>query len=970
VNILFAEAVIGASRSAPIRGRMTVTSALARMLSRSDLVFRETEDGAFVVAARPRELAKAIAPVAIPEILVVGQRLQNADIRRTQSDVRPYQVYTRREILNSQSETVDSFARTRLPANAQYASPAQDLNVGLGSTRSEVNLRGLGANQTLVLVDGRRMPNLPRGVTSFDQPDLNGIPVGLIERIEVLTATTGGIYGSGATSGVVNIILKRDYRGAEASVTTGITTRGDVPFVRLEGSLGFTPDNGRTNVMLAFGLAENGTLHDRDRDFLRNARQRQFANNPAGFLAGLPTGNGVNVYGQGKLTFDPQFGGGALGSSLTFVPLGLSGDIAERNAQLIANAGHIAVAPPDSDGAVRTVTARPEIRSLIFNARHDFGSGIEGFVDLIHSRNDGSSVSSSLGTTGFRLPADSPNNPFQQPITLAVPLPGYDGWITNRSTTTRITAGLLLPLPGDWRANIEYGRGSARTKVQADFVLTGFEFSQAFEGGTVPNRPALNPLGNWSAFVSALPSYLTGLGIAYDRQNNFSNASLRVGGPILRLPGGPLMVTLLAEQRRENAREAPGTISGNGLTFTELSPRLTRRTRSLYAEAHVPLTDDRRGIISDLEFQLAVRSEWTRTAIPDATRYFGNDFSSFIAADQTTSYTAGLRFRPLPGVTLRASVATGTLPPSTDQIVTSDTENFFPERDPRRGGKMIGSDGPYHRLVGGSPDLRSERARSLSVGAILTPGGKNGPRLSIDFTRIDKRNEIVPFPLGGAGLLAHADDYPGRVVRGPLTQADIARGYTAGPVTLLDLTDINLGKTRIDAVDFQFDYAFDIKRLGRFNVYLRGTWEPHFRQQKDRETGWVERAGFSDGPLEWRGNGGIEWSNRGFWLGVNGQFYSRYRVTRAFDNTDANKDILRFQGAEFIPAQFYLDLAGGYQFEDGRAFPRHTELRLGIVNLLDHRPPIVTEPGSPGYSYYGDPRLRRIELSIRVPFGR
>ena len=107
----------------------------------------------------------------------------------------------------------------------------------------------MGSSQTLVLIDGRRLPSLPSIDNAFLQSDISGVPLSAIDRIEVLTATSGGVYGAGAVAGAVNIVLKRDYRGADLAVTYGDTSRFDAATKRVDGRIGFTPDGGRTDVM-------------------------------------------------------------------------------------------------------------------------------------------------------------------------------------------------------------------------------------------------------------------------------------------------------------------------------------------------------------------------------------------------------------------------------------------------------------------------------------------------------------------------------------------------------------------------------------------------------------------------------------------------------------------------------------------------------------------------------------------------
>src|SRR5262249_11333232 len=159
----------------------------------------------------------------VDEILVVGRRTQNADIRRFENDVQPYTITTRDELTNAHRDTIEQYFASRITQNASFA--PNDLTVS-GNTQSALDLRGLGTTQPLVLVNGRLLPTFPDLVGSA-QSDINSIPVHAVSRIETLTGTAGGIYGFGALGGVVNIVLDRDNRGLDLHVTEGITSRGD-----------------------------------------------------------------------------------------------------------------------------------------------------------------------------------------------------------------------------------------------------------------------------------------------------------------------------------------------------------------------------------------------------------------------------------------------------------------------------------------------------------------------------------------------------------------------------------------------------------------------------------------------------------------------------------------------------------------------------------------------------------------------
>ena len=970
IEILFSDALVGERASPALHGRMSVDDALTSLLAGSGLVFHRTPDGTIVIAAAAagaREVA--VVDDAIPEILVIGRRAQNADIRRTQGDIQPYQVFTGREIEDSHAGSIDNFSRTRLPANAQIISPAQNLSLGQGSSRSEINLRGLGANQTLLLIDGRRVPDVPAVDLINLQPDINGIPIELIDRIEVLTASAGGIYGIGATSGALNVVLRHDYDGGEVAVTTGITTRGDSFGERLFGRFGFSPDGGRTGIMVAVSQSHTDSLRFGDRDYYRRARERSLANAPADFLGEYPTGNAINIFSATPLVLDASRGGAALGSNRTLLPLGLDGDPARRDALLIANAGQTDL-DPGGGGAAATIAAQPTTRAVFLDARHDFGGGFVAFANVLDTRNVSRTLLSSQTNYYTVLPAADARNPFQQEIVIAPPLRSVVTNVTSRIEVQRYTFGLIAPLPAGWRANVEYNGGGASYRYQSTTTMLGSGPYDPATGQFGGGLPVLDPFGSWAGFLAALPAYETDEVFLSPRRNHFNDGTLRVAGPVATLPGGPLTLTFLGEGRREVTASTEQVVHAGSYSSLSGYPRLELRVLSLYGEARVPLVGAR-GPFSGLEFQLAVRQDWTRTILPGSKTLFATEMPPFIAHSGTPAYTVGARFSPLPGVLLRGSISTGSLPPTSNQLgrVTNVGESYL--GDAKRGGRRIGSEGAITQIDGGNPDLRPERSRSFLFGVVVTPAGDRGPRLSVDYTHINKRGEIQSFPYGDVeGVLAQEATFPERVIRGPLTPADKALGFTGGPIQVVNLGLLNLGRTRIDALDITLDYPFALRRLGNFSTYLKATWEPHYRQELVRAGPFIERVGYSDGPLELRGNAGVEWSSGPWSAGLNAQFYSAYKITNAYIDTINNPLLLSFNGRARIPAQVYVDLSGRYRFDGTGFVPRGTEIRVGIVNLLDHRPPTIADLYSSGASYYGDPRRRRIEVTVAVPLGK
>jgi iron complex outermembrane recepter protein len=978
VELLFDPKLVQGLNGNAVQGRLSAEAALAILLAGSGVGYRITPDGAFVLVAAPAAKAPGSGDGAIAEILVVGRRTQNVDIRRAEDDIQPYHVATADDLETAHRDTVDEYMRAREPADTQVRQPNQDFTQ-LGSTRSAIDLRGFGSQQTLVLIDGQRMPSLPSFQGEFNQSDLNGVSIGSIDRIETLTSTAGGIYGPGAIGGVVNVVLRRDYRGETLNLTSGVTDRGDAAQVRLEGRIGFTPDHGATDIMLFGAYAASEPLLAGQRDLAERARALAAANDPKDFAASGQVSNAITISSiNGNLTLAPQFGGASLGSPFTFLPINFVGTQAQRIATLVANGGKVTpILPEDDTGVGQYLLSNPAVASFIFSVRHRLSDNVELFADGLYFFNAGTFRGGGLDIPPI-APANSPNNPFLQNIIYRFPEP--DVMDLERLTTVedRFIVGLIATLPWGWKATADYAIGGASVGLSASGRTLPIPYGAAIATGAAGpgGLPVVSPLGNWSAFLAASAAYLQPESVGDSLNNRFSDPSLRLAGPVVSLPGGPLTLTLLGESREERIPASVALFADPGLSATPIIITLPVRTKSdssAYAELLAPIApaDARFPLLRGLEVQLAARFDDTAITLPeDGTPGSPSNNRLITVRSGAASYTAGFRVLPIPALMLRASVATGQLPPTITQLQTmSATISNDTNPDPRRGGEPLTADGSFVVLSGGSHDVRAEQARTLSLGAVLNPSGAGGPRLSADFSRTVTTGEIEPFLLNRDQLVLAEASYPRRVVRAPLTDADRAMGFTVGRVIELNTGMINSGWSVVDAIDFRLDWALPAGPFGRFRLYGRATWEPNDVQHIAPGQPAINQVDFSDGPLAWRANVGVEWTRGPLSIDLNAQYFDSYSVTY-INPPFPNAQLLAFQGAERIPSQTYIDLALARRFDvRGQAGPlKVVEVRLGIQNLFDRLPPIVAAPAGPGYSPYGDPRGRRFELSVSSRF--
>lgn len=205
--------------------------------------------------AMAQETDEEAAEAPAGAIVVTGSRISNPNLELAS----PVSVVSSDDLELAQTNVAEEFLR-ELPSAVPSIGSA--VNNGNGGA-SFVNLRGVGSNRNLVLLDGRRFT--PADTTG--RVDLNNIPLAVIERTEILTGGATTTYGADAIGGVVNFITKRDFEGLEATASQQITEQGDGNVFRVDATIGANFDDGRGNAVLSIGYQNQDAVYQGDRDF-------------------------------------------------------------------------------------------------------------------------------------------------------------------------------------------------------------------------------------------------------------------------------------------------------------------------------------------------------------------------------------------------------------------------------------------------------------------------------------------------------------------------------------------------------------------------------------------------------------------------------------------------------------------------------------------------------------------------------
>lgn len=955
MQILFNPNEVKGLMAPAVSGRYSATQLLEKIVEGTGLT--AVHDGKNAIAVKPRvttrvERTSAVKEqpltVTMPQIMVQGSKVLSVDIKRTPNDPQPWVVFDRSIIEQSGAMNLEDLFKQRLSMNAVGLTDAQR-NTFMGNN-SSVSLRGLGPNQTLILVDGRRLGSGPTFSGSPRQPGLNAIPLAAIERIEILPTTASGIYGGGATGGVVNIILRRDYTGVEVRAAYENTVYNDRANPHVDLAAGFALEGGRTNVLLAASWSDAGMLRVGDRDFVQRGRAAIFSNNPSFFnsAANPPTGTSSNIRSVdgSSLVLD---NGTALGSSITHVPLGYAGVSSDNGAALAAAAGRYNLDLPDSaqpgGGRRLALLSAPETESLTATVRRSFSPSLDGFLDVTASNNSSSFAIASSTASTFTLAANATNNPFRQAIRVTVPSASADSFNTTKVEDRRAVAGVIARLPGEWRAEADYSVSSSRIKWSTPGSLTAAGTAAVTSGAIdVIRDTTVNPV-DFSPFLNPP--------VSSDQRVSFYNASLRLAGPVGSLPGGPVSLSSLLEYRSEQFDEST---QFNSPTSSLLYPEMAQQIASAYVELTAP-------VLRTLDVQLALRHD--RYKIDGATPFVFLPLTTPIVRttneSNSTNPTLALRYKPFADVALRASYGTGFLPPSVVQLAPSApiTIPTTTATDPRRGNTQLGS---FQFAGGGNPELRPEESKSWSAGVVVTPRFIPDLRLSIDWTRIAK-TDIITTPSTQL-LIDNEAAFPGRVIRGSNLPGDPA-GWP-GPITGVVQSAINLSRAWIEAYDLQLDYRLPTQSWGTFDFLALATLQTHYTTQLFQTFPRVENVGVtSSNPLKFKANLAVTWTREPWVIGWVGRYFDSYAV--ADETLTSAPAIIANQGSRRVPSQTYHDLFATYRIM-AKGLLADTEVTLGLRNVFNKRPPFDAGTANYFYSPLGDPRLANYYLAVRKQF--
>ncbi len=860
-----------------------------------------------------------------------------------------------------------------------------------GNGVATINLRNLGDSRTLVLVNGRRF--VP-GVAGTSIVDVNNIPADFVERIEVVTGGASAIYGSDAIAGVVNYVLKTDMQGITARAQYGLTSRGDNPnyTASITGGTKFGSD-GQGSIIL------NGT-YSKDLGLLSNKRAisaqdcsaagcgpQSYSSYPAQGRFQFTNANGASSnaggYASNLFTFNPD------NSVVTGFPTGYGFN---RNAvrristpierYLAAGAAQYKFSDAVTaflEGTYAKTKSSSQIEALALDSGLDVGAGYAidnpyipaSIRQQIIARNSDGIASNDVTSIAFRR---RQNEVFSRSN-------------TNSRDTFRIAGGFRGDISPKWQYEVSgvYGQLKDNTRSQ-DIDIT--KYANALDAvtdatGTIVCRdPAARAAGcapinlfGYNTASAAASTYVQSdvpRSVAIKNTQFVANASL--SGSLLTLPYGDVKVAFGGEYRREKSSENWDALTNAGLNSGNQTPDTVGQfnVKEAFGEIDIPLLKDL-PFVNSLSLQGAAR------------------YSDYSTIGTVFSWNAGGEYSPVRGLRFRGNYAVANRAPNIGELFSSASETFPSVQDPCDG-VTAASTGTYANACrqipaiaaavrnggtfqytladiqsingfdGGNRNLTEEKAKTITLGAVIAPDQIRGFSLTVDYFNIKLDNAIGIVPRATSiqqCLLTSQPQFCNNVIRYDNT------GY----IRTVNAQNINISDTKTSGIDVNLRYgrALGLITDDRLDLSVLYTHTISYKSQSDP----AAPVNSGVGNLEFGGvfrdkvNATASYSAGPFSVNWTATYLSpmvdtvRDEFAEYADSIDLAPEIAAHNE---IKARIYHDVQLRARVGEES---KQMEMFFGVTNLFDRKPPKLEDS-----VFYGTITGTTTAADIYDPIGR
>ncbi|WP_369943284.1 TonB-dependent receptor plug domain-containing protein [Xanthomonas medicagonis] len=920
------------------------------------------------IAGAQESTATDGAPTNLDRIEVTGSRIRQASSETAQPVIALQRADIEKQGFTSVADIVQNLAATGSPA----ISRADALSSGEEVGGQYVDLRNLGPERTLVLLDGKRM-----GISSAGYSDLASIPTSMVERVEVLTDGASAIYGSDAIAGVINIITRKNFNGLDASAYIGQYGQGDGQKQTYSFAYGTTTDRGSLSL---------GAEYSKEEPVY--AKDRSFTASPNGVYHPVPTSDAaVNGW-----------------SAATNRGVLIDGDDNWYTLNQGGNPANIGDYHPtdyrDYTNANQEMFLQTQIerRSVFANGSFDLTDNLRAKADVLYTRREtlqqiaGYPYQSEVYSTP--LAADSIYNPLGTEANFIRRTSEVPRQTRSELETFRFSGGLegsfqLGDNYWDWDVGYVYNQNKGTKTGTGNLFIpnvtnaVGSSFVDA--NGVARCGTAGNAIAGCTPWNPLLPYGATGAGSLADPalqaylflpSHDTSTTTTKIysanlSGTIMALPAGDLAMAAGYEHRSENAKYEPDALLQSGLS-TDLAGAPTKGGYSLdevYLEFNIPVLADM-PFAKELSFDVAGRY---------------SDYNTF---GDTTNSKFGLKWKPIDDLLVRGTYATGFRAPTVADLFGGTSQTFDNYTDPcdtsfgsaarnpsvaqlcgaqgvpanfrqmTSGGAT--STGPgtqsYSAFESGSnAQLLPETSKTYTVGLVYSPSYVSGLDVSLDWWKIRIDDVIAAESVTSILNQCYVQNIASACDR--FTRA--TEGRNINQVDTVTRTLINGGYQETAGYDLGVRYRLPDTAFGNFVVDWKTTYVDYLSYKRDNEsqTPVEQRNGWSS--ADWgsnfrvRSNLNLDWSfgNLGVNWGV--RYYSGTKEACSYEGgSECNLPNFSSAYTQLQPSRE----VGSNTFHDVQVrytAPWNATIAVGANNVFDHQGAQMYSKPNSSFSYYG-----------------
>jgi len=803
-------------------------------------------------------------PQTLQTIVVTGSHIRRVDLETSN----PVVAVTAQQIQQTGKMTLGDVIQQLPVITGGIETPS--VNNGGGSGQTLVGLRGLGSSRTLVLVDGQRVVSFQGGGV-----DLNAIPAAAVDRIEVLTDGASAVYGSDAIGGVINIILKSNYQGAQFQANYGISDKSDAARKGASFVFGQTSDKG--SILAGVDYNKFDPLYQAQRDFSKNAVSLTATNTyggketaPAGLTYLAVPGSGVVAVAGGS-SYAARNKIHYPGSACN---LSLNPSAATPTGNPTLSDYHCFINSQDkyNYASVNLIMTPQERTNAFFKGTYHLTDSIDFYATYYHQKASSASnlAPAVVGSgpnfdTGLKISAKNYWNPFG--VDFSGPsgnvytgrmFPAGDRHFANQFNTDQLITGFKGNFnlgQQNWQWDVGYNYGHI-SQVITNFGLPNQNLLNQSFGPSFQNSDGVVQCG--TAANGSAPDAAGAISLGsctpanpFNLYNSNTQAAIQaaaapalintwyisramhadVSGGLFDLPAGTMQLAGGVSYRKEYTNNIVSNdlllnpISGTCILGSACSAKLQGgyNVKEAYAELYIP-------VLKDIPFIHALNVT------------LGDRYSKYSTFGSTNNWKIGVEYRPIEDLLLRSTVSTVFRAPnigdvfgapiSSAPLLSADPCDHITVANPACANVPL--DGTFvdsavtanqqlKALTSGSAyagfPLGAENGKSFDFGVVYSPHFVPGLSVSADIWRIYLNNAITTV---GAQSVVNLC-FNGLSQFCPMISRS-ANPDSAGQITQLLLPTANLGRADMKGVDWAVNYRLPQFSFGQFNVGVSGTY--------------------------------------------------------------------------------------------------------------------------------------------------